>query len=86
LLLIKELVETGKYRPVIDRGYEIEDVIEAVRYVETARRRATSCSASATRLRNSRDSSLWRRRLWPRRKRLEPRFVRTPTVNKEVRP
>lgn len=35
LLRIKELVEAGKYRPVIDRTYALEDVVEATRYVET---------------------------------------------------
>jgi NADPH:quinone reductase-like Zn-dependent oxidoreductase len=35
LLFIKGLVEAGKYRPVIDRTYPIEDVVEATRYVET---------------------------------------------------
>ena len=34
-LFIKELVESGKYRPVIDRRYRLEDVIEATRYVGT---------------------------------------------------
>ena len=33
--LIKELMEAGSYRPVIDRVYPIEDVVEAARYVET---------------------------------------------------
>jgi NADPH:quinone reductase-like Zn-dependent oxidoreductase len=32
---LKGLVEAGKYRPVIDRCYPLEDVIEATRYVET---------------------------------------------------
>jgi NADPH:quinone reductase-like Zn-dependent oxidoreductase len=35
LQLLKELVEKGKFRPVIDRSYPMEEVIEAARYVET---------------------------------------------------
>jgi NADPH:quinone reductase-like Zn-dependent oxidoreductase len=35
VLLIKELIEAGKFRAVIDRCYPLEDVIEATRYVET---------------------------------------------------
>ena len=35
LLLLKDLIESGKYRSVIDRTYPLEDVIEATRYVET---------------------------------------------------
>ena len=35
LLLFKELIEAGKYRPVIDRTYPMDEVIEASRYVET---------------------------------------------------
>jgi NADPH:quinone reductase-like Zn-dependent oxidoreductase len=35
VLFLKELIETGKYRPVIDRRYRLEEVIEATRYVET---------------------------------------------------
>ena len=35
VLFLKDLVEAGKYRPVIDRCYPLEDVIEATRYVET---------------------------------------------------
>jgi NADPH:quinone reductase-like Zn-dependent oxidoreductase len=38
LLLIKELVEAGKYRPVIDRSYPLEEIVEAVRYVETGQK------------------------------------------------
>ena len=35
VIFLKELVEAGTYRPVIDRRYRLEDVIEATRYVET---------------------------------------------------
>jgi NADPH:quinone reductase-like Zn-dependent oxidoreductase len=38
LLLVKELVETGKYRPVIDRRYALDEVVEAVSYVDTGQK------------------------------------------------
>jgi NADPH:quinone reductase-like Zn-dependent oxidoreductase len=38
LLLVKELVETGKYRPVIDRRYTLEQAVEANRYVESGQK------------------------------------------------
>jgi NADPH:quinone reductase-like Zn-dependent oxidoreductase len=38
LVLVKELVETGKYRPVIDRRYALDEVVEANRYVESGQK------------------------------------------------
>jgi NADPH:quinone reductase-like Zn-dependent oxidoreductase len=35
LLFLKELLESGAYRPVVDRVYPFEEVVEATRYVET---------------------------------------------------
>ncbi len=35
VLLLKRLLEDGSYRPVVDRTYPLEQVIEATRYVET---------------------------------------------------
>ena len=38
LLLVKQLVEEGKYRPVIDRTYALDDIVEATRYVESGQK------------------------------------------------
>jgi NADPH:quinone reductase-like Zn-dependent oxidoreductase len=38
VLLVKRLVEDGKYRPVVDRTYPLEEVVEATRYVETGQK------------------------------------------------
>jgi NADPH:quinone reductase-like Zn-dependent oxidoreductase len=38
VLLLKQLLEAGEYRAVIDRTYRLEDVVEATRYVETGQK------------------------------------------------
>jgi NADPH:quinone reductase-like Zn-dependent oxidoreductase len=38
VLFLKELVEAGRYRPVIDRSYPLEQVVAATKYVETGQK------------------------------------------------
>jgi NADPH:quinone reductase-like Zn-dependent oxidoreductase len=38
VVFLKELLEAGAYRPVIDRTYPLDDVVEATKYVETGQK------------------------------------------------
>lgn len=35
IIFFKELIESGKYKAVIDRTYRLEEIVEATKYVET---------------------------------------------------
>ena len=38
VLFLKELVESGQFKPVIDRKYSLEQMVEAAKYVETGQK------------------------------------------------
>lgn len=38
VIFLKKLVETGKYKPVIDRKYPLDQIVEAYKYVETGQK------------------------------------------------
>jgi NADPH:quinone reductase-like Zn-dependent oxidoreductase len=38
VVYFKELIESGKFKPVIDRTYSLEQIVEAYRYVETGQK------------------------------------------------
>jgi len=48
LLVLKEMVETGKVTPVIDRTYPLAETADAIRYLETGRARGKVVIAVAS--------------------------------------
>lgn len=47
VLFLKQLIEAGRYRPVIDRAYALDDIVEAHRYVDTGQKRGNVIIAVA---------------------------------------
>jgi len=47
VILLKELVESGRFHPVVDRSYPLEEVVEAARYVETEQKTGNVVLTSA---------------------------------------
>lgn len=41
LLCIRDLIEAGTIRPVIDRTYDLHEIVEAHRYVDTGRKKGS---------------------------------------------
>jgi NADPH:quinone reductase-like Zn-dependent oxidoreductase len=39
IIFLKELIESGKFKPVIDRTYPLEEIAEAHAYAETGRKK-----------------------------------------------
>lgn len=35
---MKQLIESGAFRPLIDRRYPLDEIVEAYRYVETGQK------------------------------------------------
>ncbi|MEI6820731.1 MAG: zinc-binding dehydrogenase [Bacteroidota bacterium] len=35
---LKELVEIGKFKPVVDRKFKLDEIVEAYKYVETGQK------------------------------------------------